>query len=134
MGMAAIRKASNLASSAKGTASVGRMQQELRDRAIACLASWKLRLLANEMNQILPGLYLGSMMDALNEKVLKEKGVSAVVSVTDLVVFSGDENEEVESLWARLSDTIDADVISHFAKVNSFIHSRRLQNSGLYSS
>lgn len=77
------------------------------------------------MDEILPGLFLAGIREARNSELLEKNNIKAIVSIHD---FQRDYSVDLKIavLRVRLADIPQADALSHFISVNSFIHSYRL--------
>ena len=107
--------------------------------AVACLNPW-LKRSAGGMSLIIPGLYVGSLRDALDIEQLSDKKVvvyNFVISDTSLQItdiisvhdFSRThpQHQNLRVLHVRISDRPESNLIEYIAAVNSFIHSTRLE-------
>ncbi|KAI1722298.1 dual specificity phosphatase, catalytic domain-containing protein [Ditylenchus destructor] len=107
-------------------------EPKTEQQAFGSLKVWRQKV-GSGMDEILPGLFVGSLRDALDANQIEQNGIEAVVSVHD---FHNDyllAKNQTDLKWIRirLSDAPDQDALSHFSAVNSFIHSFRLQKKNV---
>ncbi|KHJ90974.1 dual specificity phosphatase, catalytic domain protein [Oesophagostomum dentatum] len=100
-----------------------------RSHALFSLARFRSRL-GTEMNEIIPNLYLGSLRDATDTQQLKKHRIQYVVSVHDLTA-NHPAHKHLKVLKIQLSDCASADISSHFASTNQFIHAARLKQAAV---
>lgn len=108
------------------------MTEPKTEQALGPLKVWRQKV-CNGMDEILPGLFVGSLRDALDATQIEQNRIDAVVSVHD---FHNDyllAKNQTDLKWIRirLSDAPDQDALSHFPAVNSFIHSFRMQQKNV---
>ncbi|TNV75194.1 hypothetical protein FGO68_gene7170 [Halteria grandinella] len=72
------------------------------------------------IDQIIDGLYLGSMTSAFNKDLLEVLGIKAIVTVADQIepLFP----ESIDYHIIRVLDLPSEDLLSHFPKAYDFIH------------
>ena len=92
--------------------------------ALSSLRQWRKRI-STGMDQILPGLYVGGLRDAIDSKQLEENQIRAVVSVHGFTK-NCEFGPHIEALRVILSDSPGENVLKHFSDTNSFIHRHRL--------
>ncbi|KAK6741823.1 hypothetical protein RB195_009599 [Necator americanus] len=100
-----------------------------RTHALFSLSRFRSRL-GTEMNEIIPNLYLGSLRDATDVDQLKKHRIQYIVSVHDLTAHHP-AHENLKVLKIQLSDCSSADISSHFATTNQFIHNARLKQAAV---
>ncbi|VDP10157.1 unnamed protein product [Soboliphyme baturini] len=74
------------------------------------------------MNQILPGLYVGSLFDALCESKLEKYEITHIVSVHDGARKFSTQRPQ---LVIKVSDTHNEDMVKLIPVVNDFVHQAR---------
>ncbi|XP_075427858.1 dual specificity protein phosphatase 15 isoform X3 [Ascaphus truei] len=79
--------------------------------------------MGNGMNKILPGLYLGSVIDSRDWEQLKRNRITHAVSVHQ---SPEPKLQELTYLCVSLPDSPEADILQHFKQCISFIHCSRL--------
>lgn len=101
----------------------------IRDKVCMAVPNWKARLTMVDMNNILPGLFLGSLEAACDLESLQKNKISHV-----LVVGSGLDKpfpEEIEYHHIEVYDFAAADLISHFEVTSQFIENALLSGGGV---
>uniref|UniRef100_A0A1I8BL13 Uncharacterized protein n=1 Tax=Meloidogyne hapla TaxID=6305 RepID=A0A1I8BL13_MELHA len=82
------------------------------------------------MSEILPGLYVGGLSSAYDEKQLTSNQIKAIVSI-----HGGPGVHNFSSKFAvlhlTLNDSTNENVIKHFNTVNSFVHEHRLRKENV---
>uniref|UniRef100_A0A914KGY2 Dual specificity protein phosphatase n=1 Tax=Meloidogyne incognita TaxID=6306 RepID=A0A914KGY2_MELIC len=82
------------------------------------------------MNEVLPGLYVGGLRSANDEKQLTENSIKAIVSI-----HSGpgihNFSDKYAVLHLTLDDSTEENVTKHFTTVNSFVHEFRLRKENV---
>ncbi|KAK9405003.1 dual specificity protein phosphatase 15 [Crotalus adamanteus] len=82
--------------------------------------------MGNSMNKILPGLFLGNIVDAKDLDQLSKNDITHIISIHEspqpFIRYGG-----ITYLLIVLPDTPEANIKKHFKKCIQFIHSCRLQ-------
>ncbi|KAL3073079.1 hypothetical protein niasHT_035355 [Heterodera trifolii] len=105
-------------------------QHQNRSEALTKLRQWRTRISTGKMDQILPGLFVGGLREAMNVPLLSENGISAVVSVRGLSPECH-FGPGIALLRLTLSDSPGENIFQHFPAVNSFVHGHRLENENV---
>jgi len=96
---------------------------------VRSLNSW-LKRTSGGMSLIVPGLYVGSLRDALDVEQLRDNKITDIVSVHDLS-RAHPQHQHLRVLRVRISDRPESNLIEHIAAVNSFIHLARLEKRNI---
>lgn len=82
------------------------------------------------MNQILPGLFLGGIYALEEGSQVVSNQIHAVVTIGEFFCeFHRPHLKNLEKIQIKLRDNKEADILAHIARVNSFVHRKRLEKS-----
>jgi len=95
-----------------------RKQQESEGRSSAILKKHRLRPPGYPlMSRVRPGLFLGSMYDALDSALLEKEAITHAVNVTQAKL----PDDKISRLSISIDDDDEEDIFQHFEPVCSFV-------------
>ena len=74
-----------------------------------------------EMDLVITNVYLGSLMDALDIRLLDEKGVTHIVDLANAAELEDEDDPDRTRLRVVVDDLEHSDISVHFGKINKFM-------------